>query len=376
MNIESLATREPKIVTLIRARKHSIAEALARRVPEDLFLSVIINNVRKNPALAECDPTSFFAALVECASLGLIPHRNQCSIIPFKRKATFCLGYRGVIDLALRSEKVRAIEAEVVREGEHFKYMRGLSPILEHIPGEDFSGGKNMTHAYAIATLADGAKQFVVMARAEIDAIKHRSPAGGVGPWQTDYEEMAKKTVIKRLGKLIPQSEDLSRAMEVDEVEDAFEAHEAQAGISAGRDQAVKTIMADMEVEMAPEEPVADSEPAAAPAAERHHPGGGDGPPTAGASGAAKKRGRPKKGAQEDPQQSPPPAAATGSSGQGGGIPPLDESLSRIDAASKDKGIDDVAFSGILKRKYGVTDILNLTAEQAEDLAIHLEGLF
>jgi hypothetical protein len=69
----------------------------------------------------------------------------------------------------------------------------------------------------AVAKLRDGGRQFDVMTKAEVDAIRKRSLSGGNGPWVTDYEEMAKKTVIRRLFKMLPVSVEMQRAVSLDE---------------------------------------------------------------------------------------------------------------------------------------------------------------
>ena len=81
-----------------------------------------------------------------------------------------------------------------------------------------------VTHVYAVARLVGGGFQFDVMSRAEIEAVRSQSKAGTKGPWVTHWDEMAKKTVIRRLFKLLPVSIEAQRAVEVDEKTDRGEA--------------------------------------------------------------------------------------------------------------------------------------------------------
>jgi hypothetical protein len=59
------------------------------------------------------------------------------------------------------------------------------------------------------------------MSRAQVDAIRAQSKAGNSGPWQTHYEEMAKKTVIRRLFKYLPVSIEIQKAVGLDEQAEA-----------------------------------------------------------------------------------------------------------------------------------------------------------
>ena len=72
---------------------------------------------------------------------------------------------------------------------------------------------------YAVCQFKDGTKKYEVMSKKEVDDIRKRSRAGQSGPWVTDYEEMAKKTVFKRLSKWLPVTPDLEAAVEHDNQE-------------------------------------------------------------------------------------------------------------------------------------------------------------
>jgi recombination protein RecT len=145
------------------------------------------------------------------------------------------IGYRGLIDLARRSGQISRIEAHPAYEKDRFKIQFGLNPILEHEP--DLSGDPGpMILVYAVAELRDGTKQVEVMTKKQVDGIRARSKAGKSGPWVTDYDEMAKKTVVRRLCKYLPLSVELVTAFERD---DELETLEARADVipelTAGR---------------------------------------------------------------------------------------------------------------------------------------------
>lgn len=164
--------------------------------------------VRKTPALANCTVTSIVAACLDAARLGLEPDGVQGAIIPYKGSAAFQPMYRGLIALCHRDGTIDTIEAFAAREGDTFEVVMGTSPGIVHRPNMRGTGTEKVIAYYAIAHL-NGRMQFEVMLPWEIERIKARSPSASSGrstPWDTDYDEMAKKTVLKRLMKKLPSS--------------------------------------------------------------------------------------------------------------------------------------------------------------------------
>lgn len=208
--------------------KAQMALALPKHVTAERLARVALTEVRKNPALARCDQTSFLGALMTCAQLGLEPGGplGHAYLIPFEnRKANrsevqFIVGYRGMIDLARRSGQIVSIEARPVYEGDKFEVSFGLDSSLHHVP--DFDNPNRvqpdkLLFVYAVAKLKDGGVQFDVMSRREVEAVRAQSRAGTSGPWVTHFEAMALKTVVRRLFKWLPVSVELAAAIEADE---------------------------------------------------------------------------------------------------------------------------------------------------------------
>ena len=155
---------------------------------------------------------------------------------PTATKVQFLVGYRGLLDLARRSGSVQAVEARVVYEKDAFKYAFGLKPLLEHIPATEEDRGA-VAFVYAVVHLRDGTPQWDVMSRGEIEAHrKQYSRAATDGPWITSWDEMAKKTVLRRVLKLCPASVELQRAVALDERAEAgvVDDEPAEDGAAAG----------------------------------------------------------------------------------------------------------------------------------------------
>jgi recombination protein RecT len=183
---------------------------------------MVLNTVGTSESLLKCSNESIFRAMMQAAEVGLEPSSvlGECYLVPFGQECRLIIGYRGYIALARRSGLINSIQAAVVYHGDEFEVIRGLNPVLAHKPAWNSADAAKLTHAYAIARIKGADAEFDVMTRAEIEAIRKRSKAKDNGPWVTDYAEMAKKTVIRRLMKLLPMSIELARASEIDTTND------------------------------------------------------------------------------------------------------------------------------------------------------------
>jgi recombination protein RecT len=210
-----------------------MALAMPKSMTPDRLTRIVMTECRKTPALLKCAPESFYGVVLQCAALGLEPGSalGHCYLLPFgngkdkqgRPNAQLIIGYRGMIDLARRSGQIVSLQAYCVHEQDTFNYKLGLDPDIEHIPASVADRGK-VTHVYAVAKLKGGGVQFEVMSRAEIEKVRTSSKAGNSGPWSSHWEEMAKKTVIRRLFKYLPVSIEAVRAVEIDEKTDRGEA--------------------------------------------------------------------------------------------------------------------------------------------------------
>lgn len=218
---------DPKVKTirdLLIKSKDQIQMALPRHMTAERMLRIALTAIQRTPKLLECHPITLVGAIIQAAQLGLEPDgvAGHAYLVPFWNKnknrfeAQFIPGYRGLIDLSRRSQEVVGIEARVVHAKDKFKFSFGLNPVLEHEPSILPDPGIPI-YFYAVARLKGGLTQFDVMTATDVDKIRARSKAKDSGPWVTDYEEMGKKTVIRRLSKLLPVSIELHRAVALDE---------------------------------------------------------------------------------------------------------------------------------------------------------------
>lgn len=226
-----VATVNPEAAALraldaeLAKRQEIIASSAASMIDPERMRGVVLSAFTRNPELWECDPVTVVRAVVEAAQVGLEPTGaiGGAHLVPrwnSKRRvkeAQLTIDYRGLAMLARRSGEVARITARAVREKDDFDYQQGTEEWLRHKPFLDGDPGP-YTHFYAIAHFRDGGAQFVVMSAAQVLAHRDRfAPRNKdrqvVGPWATDYEEMAKKTALRNLAKLLPLTVEVRAAI-------------------------------------------------------------------------------------------------------------------------------------------------------------------
>lgn len=202
-------TKAPIIVQQVLSDqfKKQLALAVPKHLNADRMARIAATEVRKNKALLNTEPTSFLGSVMQAAQLGLEPGSalGQAYLVPYGNQCQLIIGYKGMIDLARRSGQVLSLNAYAVREGDDFNFQLGLKPDIHHVPSLEADRIKKpITYVYAVATLKGGGYQFEVMSRAEIEAVKAKAKSKNI--WNSYPEEMAKKTVIRRLFKYLPVS--------------------------------------------------------------------------------------------------------------------------------------------------------------------------
>lgn len=215
------------VTTIERYEKDNLPKLLeAHGISTAKFTQIVISEVKKSAKMQEAfmnNPASLFASILHCAELGLNPSEmvGDFFFIPFKGGIKPILGYKGLINLILRSGKVAKISCEVVYEGDDFEYELGLEPKLAHIPNHTASRkSSDIKWIYAVAKLSDGEIVFKVMSRDEIMAIANISNVTN-NLYFNDKKDpqnwMAKKTVLKQLSKLLPKDYYGQKAVSVDD---------------------------------------------------------------------------------------------------------------------------------------------------------------
>ena len=217
-------TKSMSIQDMVKVMMPEIKKALPSVITPERFTRIALSALNNTPALRQCSPISFMAALMNAAQLGLEPNTplGQAYLIPYKNKGQlevqFQVGYKGLIDLAYRNGQMQTIQAQAVYENDVFEYEYGLEPKLIHRPAYTDRG--EVTYFYGIFRTVNGGFGFSVMSKADMDQYARtysKAFESGYSPWKTSYEEMAKKTVIKQALKYAPIRTDFQRALSMDE---------------------------------------------------------------------------------------------------------------------------------------------------------------
>ena len=213
---------------LIEKSAKEFKKALPVNMRPERLVRIALTCIRQIPKLAECTPASFVGALLVAAQLGLEPVAGRAYIIPFwnnklkRLEAQFVIGYRGLADLFYRHERSVGLSWGVVKDGDEFSYEYGTAEYLRHRP---VSNNGEAIGYYVIAELK-GTKKFKYMTKVECIAHgrKHSktfdSRAGDFlpdSPWKTETDVMCLKTTLIQLGKILPLSIELQRAIAQDE---------------------------------------------------------------------------------------------------------------------------------------------------------------
>jgi recombination protein RecT len=207
----------------------------------DEMIAMVSTCLKQSPLLAKCDPLTVIGAVMEVAQVGLRLDRTlgQAYLVPFRNgrrshaagrdvyEAQLVLGYRGMITMAEHAERVQAVRAKVVYEKDYFRYEEGLEPILEHRPWDGRDRGKP-THVYSVVHKQGGVATPYVMPWWKIEDLRDAQVKRGNTIWQTNTEEMALKTTIRRGLKYHPLAPRQQRLAILDEL--------AEEGVEQGLD--------------------------------------------------------------------------------------------------------------------------------------------
>ena len=231
-NTEIVETKKPRTIKQW-LQTESFMERLEMAVGDERmaekFVSSVLLEVARNPQLEHCTPASIMECVIDSANYGLIPNKlaGQAWLIPYnnsykvdgnwvkKLECTLQVGYKGYVNKFAENGWVVEVELVTIKEMEEgrFTEIRGSNPGITHSPirDETIRVRDNIALGYAVARSHGMPSIYAVMTRKEIESAAKYEKAHAKGAWkaqdrETDYAEMCKKTVIRRLGKHCPIS--------------------------------------------------------------------------------------------------------------------------------------------------------------------------
>ena len=225
------------ISNMLAKYKDAINQALPSVMTPERFTRLAVTTICNDPKLIQSvseSPRTLIAALMTAVQLGLEPNTplGQCFLIGRNNKnkvtgkkemqVSFEKGYQGELALSYRSGEVQLVRPVVIYEKDEWDYEEGLDPKLYHKPYRGGDRGKAVAY-YCVCTMKNGAKGFSFMTYEQVLAhAKDKSPSYDVetdsfrGPWETDFDSMALKTVIIKALKYMPKSAELARQLLTD----------------------------------------------------------------------------------------------------------------------------------------------------------------
>jgi len=176
------------------------------------YISACLTALAVQPKLLQCQPSSVLKSMMESARYGLEPNSplSEAALVPYGKDCTFLIEYRGMMKLAWNTGLIKSLDYDKVCEGDEFDYSKGSKGLsFHHRPSLSASRGEGKIY-YAYAELKHGGTAFQVMTREDIMAHAKQFSRGysaKSSPWQTDFDAMAYKTVIRQLcDKKLPKS--------------------------------------------------------------------------------------------------------------------------------------------------------------------------
>lgn len=203
--------------------RREIEMALPQHVSVSRFQRVLVTSVLHDDRLAAVDPMKVIKAALKIAPLGLLtdPILGEAYLIADSRgEVQVRIGYRGLLKLARQSKEIASIYAHEVYENDEIDCLLGDQKKLHHKPNLFGERGEVVGY-YAVVRYTNGETDFEPMTTEQIDAIRDRSDGWKAfkanrikdTPWASSYDEMAKKTCLRRLLKRLPTSADLADAL-------------------------------------------------------------------------------------------------------------------------------------------------------------------
>ncbi|MFY8038890.1 MAG: recombinase RecT [Bosea sp. (in: a-proteobacteria)] len=196
--------------------------ALPQHITVEKFKRTLLTAVQMTPDLLEADRRTLFAAAMRSAQMGLLPDGREGAITAFFNKRAgvkqcqFMPMFAGILKLIRNSGELSSIDAILVHRADRFTYHPGVDMVPVHEP--DWFGDRgDAIGVYAVAKMKDGSAYVEIMNRKQIEQVRAVSRSADSGPWRDWWEEMWRKSVIRRLAKRLPLSTDLDGVIHEDD---------------------------------------------------------------------------------------------------------------------------------------------------------------
>lgn len=197
------------------------AVALPSHIKPEKFQRVVMTAVLSDPDVLRADRKSLMESAIRAAQDGLLPDKREGAFVVFSTKkktdgrdewikaVQWMPMVGGIIKRIHQSGEIKMLTARVVYGGDHFRtWIDDTGEHVEYEPSEE-QDTSVVRRVFAMATTVDGAVYVEPLSSKDVEKIRNVSKQKDRGPWSDWWEEMAKKSAIRRLAKRLPLSVDL-----------------------------------------------------------------------------------------------------------------------------------------------------------------------
>lgn len=205
--------------------KTDFSAALPPQIHVDKFIRTTLTAIQMQPELLDTDKRSLLGSCMKAAQDGLLCDGREAALVIFRTKEGPKTQYMpmvgGILKKMRNSGEIASIGAHVVYDKDHFDYELGDNEQITHKPFLGAERGRAIA-VYAIAKTKDGAIYREVMSVSDVEKVRAASRAANSGPWTQWWDEMARKTIIRRIAKRLPSSADVDAVIEADNEASGF----------------------------------------------------------------------------------------------------------------------------------------------------------
>ena len=238
----------------LNQQKGEFEKVLPSHISFEKFQRTVMTAVLVSPDLLEADRASLMVACIKAATDGLLPDNRDAALVIFNskdgnnwvKKVQYLPMYAGILKKVRQSGEMASVVTHVVYEKDKFEYILGDDERIVHEPYTGKEERGEIIAAYCIAKLKDGTVFREVMSLQDIEKVRRSSKSGNddqgqpKGIWKSWYEEMARKTVFRRMAKWLPQSiEKFEQVFNNDDTMTVMETVPAAEAEALGQDEAL-----------------------------------------------------------------------------------------------------------------------------------------
>lgn len=214
----------------LEQRLATFAEALPPQISPQRFKSIVMWAVTADPGLLAADRVSLFEACLAAANDGLLPDKKEGALVIYNtkvkedgkefwiKKVQWMPMIRGLFTKLYNTGQVKSAKVEVVYGGDRFRaWTDDAGDHLDYEEAGDEQDRDIIRNAFALVVMKDGGVFVQTMKPADIEKIRAKSKNSNSGPWADWWEEMAKKSVFRRLSKRLPMSREIDQVVSRDD---------------------------------------------------------------------------------------------------------------------------------------------------------------